>query len=513
MPTIISRPAARRVLAAAALCAGAAACKDEYDALFSDPERTSNARIEYLFSQALVDSHFALGYWPWYYQIFNNLGRWAQTTGAQNDDRMMDVNTVRWGDFWGDYYTRSGAELREIDRMHAALPAEARASYDVYVQAGKIVRAYNTSLVTDLWGDMPYAEAFRARAAGEAQQLFPAYDTQEAVYDSILTDLKDASDALGRSALTVHARFATQDLLFGGDLTKWRRLANSLRLRLGMRLADAKPATAQAVVREVLSGSGPLVESNADNLYWRSFRDFDASYDNRGRAARELPNSTLAPKFLLDLMLGAGDPRVPIYFDPNAQGQYVGLPSSPMEQPANLTRASFATLDSLMFQEHTDWPGFLVTAAEVSFLKAEAALRGWGPGSATSLYQQAIRQSVEMYVDLYNANPKATQKIAGPTAAAMAGFLAGSSVAFDNSLKSIATQKWVHLWLNQPLEAWAELRRTDYPVLPPELSAGRTLSRTTRLTYPSSEVSNNRDQYSKVQSKDRPTVRVWWDVR
>ena len=80
-----------------------------------------------------------------------------------------------------------------------------------------------------------------------------------------------------------------------------------------------------------------------------------------------------------------------------------------MEHPANLTRASVATLDSLMFQEHTDWPGFLVTAAEVSFVKAEAAQRGWGSGRAASLYEQAIRQSVEMYVDRYNANPRATQ--------------------------------------------------------------------------------------------------------
>ncbi|PYP11472.1 MAG: hypothetical protein DMD56_06685 [Gemmatimonadetes bacterium] len=86
-------------------------------------------------------------------------------------------------------------------------------------------------------------------------------------------------------------------------------------------------------------------------------------------------------------------------------------------------------------------------------------------------------------------------------------------VAYDGTLERIATQKWIHLGIVQPYEAWAELRRTDYPVLPPDQLGGRLLERTVRIVYPSTEVTNNSQSYEAVRAKDTPTTRVWWDVK
>src|SRR5881227_1733610 len=119
-------------------------------------------------------------------------------------------------------------DMREIRVIYDALPEDQKASYEVYVHLGKIVTAFTTARTTDLWGDIPYSEAFAARQT-VGQNLFPKFDSQESV--------KDASDAL-QSLSVVHPGLSTQDLLMKGDLTGWRAFANSLRLRLAMRLSE-----------------------------------------------------------------------------------------------------------------------------------------------------------------------------------------------------------------------------------------------------------------------------------
>src|SRR2546430_8374945 len=137
-------------------------------------------------------------------------------------------------------------DLREIRVIYDALPQDQKASYEVYLHLGKIVNAFATARTTDLWGDMPYSEAFTARQT-TGRNLFPKFDTQESVYDAILKDLNDASDGL-RTLAVVHPALAKQDLLLKGDVLGWRRFANSVRLRLAMRLSGAAPAEAPAIV-------------------------------------------------------------------------------------------------------------------------------------------------------------------------------------------------------------------------------------------------------------------------
>src|SRR5947207_861301 len=257
-----------RLLALLIVPAATIACHDAYDALFLDPDKSTTAKIEYLFTQGLVDADFPIHYGEWYWQVYNNVAAWAQVSGTENDVNMMRPMSDQWQNTWTDYYAKAAMDIREIAGIYNTLPQDQQASYEVYLHLDKIVNAFTTARTTDLWGDMPYAEAFTARQT-TGRNLFPKFDTQESVYDAILKDLKDASDAL-RSLSVVHPALARQDLLLKGDVAGWRRFANSLRLRLAMRLSEVAPAEAQAIVQEILADSTtyPLVATNAQNVAW-----------------------------------------------------------------------------------------------------------------------------------------------------------------------------------------------------------------------------------------------------
>ncbi|HEY6224144.1 MAG TPA: SusD/RagB family nutrient-binding outer membrane lipoprotein, partial [Gemmatimonadales bacterium] len=511
-----------RLLGLLIVVAPTVTCRDAYDSLFLDPDRSTTARIEYLFTQGLLDADFPIHYGEWFWQVYHNVAAWAQVSGTQNDVDMMRPLSDQWQNNWTDYYARAAMDVREIRKIYDALPGTQQASYEAYIHLGKVVNAFTTARTTDLWGDMPYSEAFTARQTA-GQNLFPKFDTQESVYDAILQDLKDASDAL-RNLTVVHSGLAAQDLLLKGDITGWRRFANSLRLRLAMRLSEVAPVKAQAIVQEILADPAayPLVEANGQNVAW--YMDPSWVYDhnslgNRCRAARELPQQTWAPKVMLDMMVSANDPRLAIVFDTlfdsdSATPRYIGLPSSPDDQPTTtIDSTRFSRLNSLMFRRNNRFPGYVMTAAEVAFLESEARMRGWATGDPKAAYDEALRLSVEMYYATYNANDSvpASAKLTAP--ADLTPFINSPKVVYNGTLERIATQKWIHLGIVQPYEAWAELRRTDYPALPPDRLGGRLLERTVRIVYPSTEITNNRQSYEAVRAKDTPTTRVWWDVR
>ena len=522
MTDTIARTARLLALPVIAL-ASATGCRDAYDSLFLDPDKSTTARIEYVFTQGLIDTDFPIHYGEWYWQVYNNVAAWAQVSGTVNDVNMMRPVSDQWQNTWIDYYTKAAMDMREIRVLYDALPEGQKPSYEVYVHLAQIVNAFATARTTDLWGDIPYSEAFTARQA-VGQNLFPKFDSQASVYDAILADLKGASDALA-SLTVVHPALATQDLLLEGDVMGWRVFANSLRLRLAMRLSEVDQPKAQAIVQEILGSptAYPLVETNAQNVAWYMDRTwiFDHnSLGNRSRATSELPQRVWAPKLMLDMMVTSNDPRLRVVFDTvfhdtSATPRYVGLPSSPDAQPATVDSTRFSRLNVWMFRRNDMFPGYVMTAAEVSFLKAEAYMRGWvagGAAAAQAAYENGLRQSITMYYDTYNANTLAPD-VAAPSDSAVSVFLSDSTVIYDGTLERIATQKWIHFGIVQPYEAWAELRRTDYPVLPPDQLGGRPLQRTVRIVYPSTEITNNSRNYEVVRAKDTPTTRVWWDAR
>src|SRR5256886_2240246 len=143
-----------RLLVVLTVATGGAACHDAYDSLFLDPDKSTTARIEYVFTQALIDADFPIHYGEWYWQVYDNVAAWAQVSGTQNDVNMMRPGSDQWQNTWTDYYTKTAMDIREIAGIYDTLPQDQKGSYEVYLHLGKIVHAFTTALTTDLLDDM-----------------------------------------------------------------------------------------------------------------------------------------------------------------------------------------------------------------------------------------------------------------------------------------------------------------------------------------------------------------------
>jgi hypothetical protein len=226
-----------------------------------------------------------------------------------------------------------------------------------------------------------------------------------------------------------------------------------------------------------------------------------------------------APGKMVDsIMAPAGDPRLPIYFTANKKGEYHGVPNTwNSTRVADSTTANyFSRWDSTTFTENNLFPGIVFTAAEVSFLKAEAYER-WGGGNAKTAYETGVKQSIQFYLGINNGSDftKGTKETM-PSDAAIAAYLANPVVAYGtNNLEKIATQKWIDFGVIQAQQAWAEWRRTKFPKLsfPTDASSVLSPNPPNRFLYPSTESSLNATNYSAVKSSDNITTKVFWDVK
>lgn len=360
--------------------------------------------------------------------------------------------------------------------------------------------------VTDTWGDVPYSEAFQ----GDEGNRTPAYDPQEAIYRDMLSTLDEAADAIDPSITDAGFRFGDADVLFEDDLTKWRRFAHSLRLRLAIRASEAAPDLADNHVRDVLS-SGEVMQSNDD-----SARLIMGTAE--GEFVNTNPLSIIAgfgddrvSALAVQILSERNDPRIGEIADttitfPRDGVLYRGLPNGLSAAELNGIQSFRYSRIGDRFRE-PDYPVSVILYPEVEFLRAEAALRGWTSTTAQEHYEAGIRASLAMYgiedpatVDAYLQEPN----VAWP-----------ASGSFEDRLEAIITQKWIAIY-TQGFEAWAEHRRTGYPELLPISGPGATGGEVpTRILYPNVERTLNTANVDAAAQRiggDSPTTRVWWDV-
>lgn len=382
----------------------------------------------------------------------------------------------------------------------------------------RILHSYIFMVLTDEYGDVPY------EAAGNGfieQNFFPAYDAQEDIYQSILGELTAAANALDPSG-----RIETADVLYGGDVTKWKKFANSLLLRAGMRLSKVDPARAEQVVSGI--NLSDLILTNEDNVVVRH----DANYQN---AMSTTLNGTEAANFYLaapfvDHLKANDDPRLEAI-----AVRYKGATSGPTQQPDiattdpaeqigmpmghdNSTIGAVATgLGLASFYDFSQAdrrrvmkltaPYFVITAAQTQLLLAEARHRGWiDAGSAAEYYEAGIRAHMEQMA-LYD-----------PASAIPSGeidaYIAAHPFNPGNALEQINTEYWIASFPNGP-EVFANYRRSGFPSLAPNPYPGKEVDFIRRLTYPVSEGSVNEANLSVAIQRmgpDRLDTRVWWDV-
>jgi hypothetical protein len=336
--------------------------------------------------------------------------------------------------------------------------------------------------ITDRWGDVPYTEALTGRT-----NFTPKYDTQEFIYESLFRLLDSANNMIVTGNIT-------NDLIYGGDVAKWKRLGNTIHLLMALRLSKVNPAKGNVEFNKALTQG--IMTSNADNLVFRHLPENQNYW--YGQIFGQNRKWWALSETLVNKMKPVNDPRLPIYGSPNSAGQYVGLQFGRTD---NLGAADVSLLGTEIWKQ--DAPVYLVTYAQALFARAEAAKLGWitgGDAVAKTNYDMAIEQSVRQW----NSN-----NISG-----LATMMGNPEVQYNpaRAIEQIATQRWIHLFMHG-YEAWAEYRRTGFPVLQSP-APGVLVPR--RQAYPTEEKFNNTNNYQEAiqrqfGGKDDLYQRVWWD--
>ena len=472
----------------------------------------------YLFSKA--QSEASQNFWE--YQVSQNLfaDLFAQYFATTAPYFPSDRYTMRhdWLNFfWSSIYVQAAPQLKAIlENAEKNSPEYALAS---------IWWVWSFHRVTDYWGPIPYF-----KASEPAKSV--AYDAQDKIYDDFFARLKEAETVLKASSSGAFGEF---DLIYSGDKNKWIRFANSLRLRLALRISKANPTKAKAEAEAAVAG-GVMEDNSHDALIFRT----DAGSDFNGLAAICNWNEFRMSASMESVLKGYNDPRMQVYFQPGTKGGGYegirnGLTSGQLtgiadrnEVCSNVGRR-WPTPLANGFDRQLTAPQNITPAAESWFLRAEGALNGWNMGTtAQAAYEKGIEISMRQWgvtdaaaIAAYqqsNATPIApNDPVINSPAMTNIPIRWGATDAVQR--EQIATQKWLALYPDG-YEAWAEVGRTRLPKLYPvgnsdsaELPAGTFMRRVTFL--PNERAANaegvKAGEAALGAGGDKASTPLWWD--
>jgi hypothetical protein len=425
--------------------------------------------------------------------------------------RMSVINNT-----WNSFYASSGYDVQTIYNIAVSK------NLDSYKAVALILKSYIVSVVTDEWGDVPYSEAFLG-SDKETPILSPKYDTQESIYEALLANLKEANDLLNEDSKEISG-----DILYGNDLMKWKKFANSLRLRLLMRRSDRVNPTAD--ITEILSDPDtyPIFTSNDDNaalVYLGS-----APNNNPINENRKTRDDHRVSKTLVDIMYTNNpyvDWRIVAYANVAQDGgDFVGLPNGMTSTGAANYLGNGLSKTSKIgdYFSAASAPGMLMSYAELQFILAEAVQRGFvtnPPKTAQQYYTEGIKGSYNQYGSLLVTK---SRSIFGTTTVPaawtvddlvsnyMANYGAWDAV---NPLKKIYIEKWIAMF-DQGIQSKFEWNRTNTPALTPSVANMNNGKIPVRAYYPSDESGRNPSNLQEAisrQGADNLDTRVWWDVQ
>ena len=449
-----------------ALLFNISACTDGFEDLNQNPYQITDESLTQDFNN--VGAFYA----PMFQNLFGNQVNhnlsnvsWVRHLGTPTNFVGGINNTtyyIRWNGYWNRVYNSIMSPSGLV-----ILKAEDE-DFPVFVQWAKLIRILAMSRLTAYHGPVIYTEF--GGAGG--------YDSEPILYDAFFKDLDQILSVF--NANIDYSGLDNFDASYGGDIPSWIRLVNSMRLRLAMRISMADPARAQTEGEKALMDQGGLISSNGENfnvfLYGAVYHPVTISFgwgDTRMSASME------------SILIGYDDPRIAAFFDPATDDTlYPDHPNYPYkgirngaEIVAKGDRLSYSTISS-NFKTVTERRFF--GAAEIEFIKAEAALRGWaGVGSAMAHYEAGVNASFEEWgtggAAAYLANntglpidyddPKASGAINDFVSRITSTVMWDDAASNEIKLEKIMMQKWIASRSNC-MEAWVDHRRTGYPKLP-----------------------------------------------
>lgn len=428
-----------------------------------------------------------------------------------------NINNVTYGlvDGWNGFIWSRAYE--NVMYPLAEMDATAGDEFPQFVAWGKIVRVEAMHRVSDVFGPIIYSEYGNSPAM---------YDSQADVYKLFIEDLDEAIEVL--SDYTEFTGFTKFDLVYSGDVTKWLQFANSLKLRLAIRMSKVDPTYAKTVGESALADANGLLSANDANFVLS---------ENAG----DHPLNTLSGAWgdtrmsaeMESILTGYSDPRISVFFlpatDASLNGAFKGIRSG----IAIATKDTYVGHSALTTQGGVQ----LMTSAEVAFLKAEAALHGWaGAGDAQANYEEGITLSFDQhgvsgadaymadatstpasFVDAYNSD---NDVLVGDSHLSTATIAWSDAASDEEKLEKIITQKWIAMFPDGQ-EAWSEFRRTGYPKVFPNVvnySDGKidTEAQIKRINFSATEFTTNPDGVQSgidaLGGPDTGGTALWWDV-
>lgn len=489
-------------VAVAAVALVATACETDLTGLNENPNNPTSAPASALFTNAVSS---AVGRWVGAGQLSGTelfAQHLAQVQYVEEDRGRLRTETI---DGW--YRSAFVGELEDFQKVA-----------DIGKEAGSpntsgpalVMQAWVFENMTDFWGDIPYSETLKGDAGGP---LKPKYDKQQDIYTGLLKTLTDAAASMKTG--TTDPALGNGDPIYKGNIANWQKLANSLHARMAMRIIKADATKAAAELTAAFSGPGGVMTSNADNakLAWPG----DGVFDNPWAGTFSTRDDHRVSKTLLDTLNALQDPRMKVFAQPTKADptKYVGLQNG----LDNVTVTPFfnttSRVGTIFYPGATVYgtfgtaagkqtPSYIMTYAEVEFLKAEAAERGIaGQTGAAGHYNAGVRASILQWG---GTDADADTYLARPGVAYVAG---------ATGLRQIGLQKWISMFA-QGNEAWAEWRRTGNPATvkmgPKAYPDVPEIPR--RIPYPSNEQTVNKaalDEAIARQGADTYITRMWWD--
>lgn len=547
------------ILSAALLAGISSSCSDSYmEDLNTDKSKANSIDPNAQLTTAELQTYGDLGmveiYRNYLYAFTQQLmGCWNTT----NYGGRHTVDNNEMGRIWTSFYPKAIKNL--TDAIHRSAEDENRKNINAIL---RIYRVYMMSVITDIYGDAPYSEA----GLGYLKEIYnPKYDTQEDIYNDFFTELKDAASALNAANDRI-----TGDVIYNGDVAKWIKLANSLRLRYAMRISDVAPEKARKEFEDALASEGGVLTSGSDDALIKymdiSFSFGQDSYtDYRGNALSQLlfgndpannpsylcstffnqlyntkdPRTFMIARFYYDGLMSQTSPDNRIDLTDEITGK--GITMNPCQPGAFSYDPWPQGYDSDMMKEiaktnpsvettmaretepklannflRGDNPGVVMTCAEVNLLLAEASLKKWNTGGTVEgFYSKGVRAAMDFLADNYGYDRISDNDFNAYIADNGTGHTEQQAKAVIN------TQAWI-LHFTNPAECWANVRRSGYPRLksPAEYGFGQYLTGgkdiPVRLCYPTLESSYNKPGYDealkRMGGKDSWNTHVWWDV-
>jgi len=474
------------------------ACTDDFEEINIDPNSPSEATSGNLLPSIIfgpANPHL---------NVQLNLTNQIMQYKVYRNENRLDAYDFAAGS--GEFSAFWTATYKAINDNNLSIAYAETNGLDAYIGAGKILNAFYFASLTEMWIDVPFSEA--ARGLDNVQ---PAYDKQEVIYPEVLELLEEANQILANDT---QGFVLGGDVLYGGNVMMWRKMANSLRLRYLLRLSNQGSVSAASQISAMVGDpmTFPIIENNSEAAIY----DFSGVAPNTSDFSLLTALGGLSPSVrFVNVLDGVDpnddaddDPRLAFFadkpIDPSvADGPYVGVLSGTTREVAQGTGGNaelFASQFTLRFQDDKgllDW--VIISYPEVQFILAEATLNGWiSETPAQEYYEKGIAGNLDYW------------GISMPE-----GFLSRGDVEWDGSLERLMEQKWIAMFMNNTLEMWGNHKRTGLPNLVPGPFATTVTSGLvpTRVFYPSLEQSVNSSNYQAASSSiggDNILAKHWY---